>query len=658
MTLKEFCSKYSLDTDEIFEIISFEGFPIESVDSEIDDKIAEHLMGYVEGWIRSKKKGQLVYKNKKKVDDYSKAESIEPFLVLKENKIVDCVKTSNLSAETMITFFLKNGKLYNLNRTISTEEILELAKEFSIKTRLPICKVALNSRFLQTTSCKKRLIKRPPVITIVGHIDHGKTTLLNAIIKKNITTSEKGGITQKLGCYVITYNDSDIIFVDTPGHEVFSLIRERGVGIADLAILVIAADDGIKPQTVEAIKIINQSKLPVVIAITKVDNLTSKIEKDAQINKIYSTLSEHSLVVEPWGGEVPAVEVASIKEVGISNLLETIQVFSDLLELKTDTCSPASGYILDIKNKKGIGAVASIMLKSGKIEIGDYFLSEGVRGKCNLIKDISGKSASSAKAPYPILLGTFDGNPKIGDSFCVVEKEIAKRKNKRPSSNFAISYKENGVSAQHVSGKAFINVILKAEGVASLEALSKAINNLNLKAFRTARALSSSIGNVTKSDILYAKDSGAIIYAFNVKEDDGAKEILMSSGKEYDIRTFDVIYKLIENLDLELNKRSKIKIKEELGSAVVLKVFNIKKIGKIAGFKINSGAIKKGGSVFIIRNGKEIGTGKIESLQKDRSSEKLLEKGEEGAISVSGFCNWIEGDEIISFVVIEKYEGE
>ncbi len=477
----------------------------------------------------------------------------------------------------------------------------------------------------------KNLVPRPPVVVIMGHVDHGKTKLLDYIRKTNVAEREAGGITQHIGAYEIIHKNRKITFLDTPGHEAFSKLRARGAKAADIAVLVIAADDGVKPQTIEALEHIKKAELPFIVAINKID------KPDANPEKVKKELSENDVLVESWGGKIPSVEIAAKPGTNVGELLDLIELLADISELKATLNKPAEGIIIETNLDPRRGFVVSLLIMDGTLEIGDYILSGTAGGKIKIIEDFLGNSIRKASFSSPVATVGFDELPQVGDKFISDKVPIttALKTAKKIGEFIEKSLEETPEEKENK-----IYVIIKADVSSSAEALKESFLKMD------ARILKSEVGNVSENDLKMAAISNAIIIAFNVKVNPA-----VSVWRNLTIVSGNVIYELIENAKKIMEERLKPKSeREEIGRLEVLAIFRQEKSRQVVGGKVISGEIVKGIRIEIIRNEAVIGGGRIISLQTDKKEVGKVLPGKEAGISVDfGEPKIIIGDIITLF---------
>ncbi|MCX8015731.1 MAG: translation initiation factor IF-2 [Patescibacteria group bacterium] len=482
------------------------------------------------------------------------------------------------------------------------------------------------------------MVKRPPIVVVMGHIDHGKTTLLDTIRKTNITAKEAGGITQHIGAYDIIvksdnpeYNNRQITFIDTPGHEAFSAIRARGAQVCDIAILIIAADEGVKPQTIEALNHIQQAKIPFIVALNKIDRA------EANPDKVKTQLAELGVFVEGWGGNVPIVNISAKNGTNINELLELILLVADMEDLKAELNIPASGVILETKfdNKRGI--IASVLIKNGVLKVGDSIYTETVLGKVRLMEDCNGKQIKEAGPSKPVLIIGFKDMPQVGEEFFVGEKSEEELKKMRENKRVEIQKLD---ASENV-----LNIILKADVVGSLEAMKNILNNLTLPENTSLKIISESIGDIFVSDVSLAETAPAIILGFRVKIPKDLQTIIQA--KNLRVYLFDVIYEMEKFLKEEIEAMFKPQEPPIKGKLEILACFSKKRTEQVVGGKVIEGRIVKGAQVKIQRGEEIIGRGKILNVQCNKLDVKEVLEGKECGILIDSDVEIIVGDQLI-----------
>jgi len=668
MTIKEFAKKNNISVDEIVFILQNKNYPFDGVDDEINSEILSLFLNETKELaprIRDKKKqGEGEKKGEKKRREEPTRQKIVSIPLIPMT-VADLGNKILVSSASIISFFLQKKKnLYSANTLLSTDEILFLSQEFAFQA-IPVDKaesLTIEKRteqffkkkyFSKEKDFEKTEKKRKiPVVTITGHVDHGKTTLLDVIRNKNIAAQEKGGITQHVGAYLVNHNGRQITFIDTPGHAAFTTLRERGVTVADITIVAIAFDDGVMEQTIESMKIARAGKSSIIIAITKIDKNNNKKEAEVNFDHIYQKLSQHEIMVEPWGGDIPVVPLSAKKNQGINELLDVILIIDDMLLLEKNSEMAANGFLLETSIKKGLGTTSTIIINEGRLSVGDFFITEyGSSGKVvSLHKD--GKSVTSGLPGEPLLLSGFDSLPKPGDLLHAVAKDeyqsFFRKKIGENKLKEDIQLDKNRMLNHNLNEEVFA-IIIKGDSISSIEAIQKAINAMKEEKKLPKRPILSrcAIGNITKGDIDFAKISNAPIYVFNVIVSKDIEKYSQKNGVM--IHSFPVIYHLLDDIEKKI-KDSVVKTVavERSGELIVLKIFKIKSIGIIIGFKVAFGKVKLGSEGFVLRAGKKIGKIKITNLQQERVDVKEIGKGAEGAAIMQGFSQeWNIGDVII-----------
>lgn len=555
---------------------------------------------------------------------------------LVENPLVLVSMTVGLFAEKtgkqisdVIVALLKEGQVCTKNHILSVEQVEALASLYAVETIKPVTQkkssIPVGGMFEQKTGGKERL----PVVVVMGHVDHGKTSLLDYIRKTRVAAREKGGITQHLGAYEAQTDHGNVVFLDTPGHAAFSKIRQRGASVADKAILVVAADDGVMPQTIESIKAIKALNIPVLVAINKVD----KVDK-ARLEVVKRQLSQHDLLPEEWGGEVVCVPISAKTGEGVDHLLEMIVLQSQLMELTAVRNIPAQGYVLESKMEKGRGPVATVLCRQGTLHVGDFFSAGPVWGKVTSLTVSSGEQVREVGPSVPVSVTGFDDLAPVGELFRVVEEAEYRKERGEKSMRASLSSR-----LANVIGKETLPVIIKADTNSSLEAVLEGLEKISKASDKSLFVIHSGIGNITENDAILAETASAFVVGFYVKVDQAA--MLYARKSKVRILTFDIIYKLFEALEERLKKDEVVKTHEvKVGEAIVLKIFDIKDLGVIAGCQVRDGRFSQKGTVIVKRGRREVGKGKIKSLQRDKKSVKEVHTGFECAFLVEGFNEW------------------
>jgi translation initiation factor IF-2 len=550
------------------------------------------------------------------------------------------------------------GKMVTVNQSLDKETISKIVTEygFTIKEEDSSKEDEILELKVEEISQDESLLEtRPPVVTIMGHVDHGKTSLLDCIRKTNVAEREAGGITQHIGAYQVSVNDRLITFLDTPGHEAFTALRARGARATDIAILVVAADDGVMPQTIEAINHAKAASVPIIVAINKID------KPDANPEKIKQQLSEYDLIPEEWGGKTVMVPVSAKNKIGINDLLEMIILTADLQEIKSNPNKMAQGVIIESKLDKGKGPVATVLVQAGTLKIGDNFVVGSVYGKVRAMFNYIGKPIKEAKPSTPVQVIGFSSVPFAGEIFKVVSsdkeaKELAEKTLLAEKEKQALSLKTvklESLSEQIGQGKVKeLNLIIKTDVQGSAEALTQSLSKISVEDVNL-KILHCAVGDVNENDVSLAIASSAIIIAFNVKVDPKAKEL--SEKENIDIRLYNIIYRVIEDIEKALKGLLEPELEEVyLGKAEVRAIFTIGKVNVVAGSYVLDGKITRNSIIEVIRNGKVIHKGKVESLKRFKDDVKEVNAGFEFGISIEKYNDFMEKDILQAYVLKPK----
>ncbi len=558
---------------------------------------------------------------------------------------------SNRMAEKSndIIKFLFNMKVVaTINHVIDKDTAEYIVKEFG---HTPVIEDKLN---LDTSKKQEKLMgdirSRPPVVTIMGHVDHGKTSLLDALRDTNVVSGEHGGITQHIGAYQVKTNDNKLItFIDTPGHAAFTEMRARGSKITDIVILVVAADDGIKPQTVEAIKHAKAAKVPIIVAINKCD-LPEK-----NISKIKNEMMQYELIAEDLSGDTLFVEVSAIKKLNLDKLKESILLQSEILDLKASFSDQARGVVIESKIDKGKGPVSTILVSNGKLKRGDHFICGHTWGKIRAMIDYDGKTINEALPSMPVEILGMNSSAYAGAEFVVTKDENEAKKmieyKQINSDKTKVLVKDKNTLFDEAKEKDELNIIIKSDVQGSSEALKTAINKIEHDEVE-AKIILSDIGMINETDVSLAKASSAILIGFNVKPNREAKKL--ADEQKVNIKYFNIIYEALDHVSKSLSGLLEPDIKETvLGNAEIQKIFTVSNAGKIAGSKVLSGEIKSKSKARIIRDGVVVYTGEIMTIFREKNQVKEVGMGLECGIGIKDFIDFKEKDIIESFLAEE-----
>lgn len=569
------------------------------------------------------------------------------FIFTKQLSIADFAVQLKKQASEIIKFFFMQGKSYSLNHILTEEEMGEVCLQYNYDFEKKIQVDETNIlEHLKIKDEEKDLTKRYPIVTIMGHVDHGKTTLLDTIRKSRIVNSEFGGITQHIGAYQINHNNNLITFIDTPGHEAFSAMRARGAKVTDIIVLVVAADDGIMPQTKEAILCAKNAKVPIIVFINKID------KPNISVDKIINQLSENGLVNEKWGGETIIVQGSALKNQGIDKLLDAILALADILELKANINRDAMGIILEANIDKGLGPVATLIVQNGTIKKGDFIVVGGTYGKVRLLLNDLGKQVNQAIAGQPVKVVGLNEVPLVGEKWIVLKnenlaKDIAK-KIKAKNIDVNLTNNKQTIIKKESDTEKILNVIVKCDVQGSLEAIKTILEKTSISG-ASVQIISACTGPITENDLQLAKTSKGIIVGFNVKPLKSIKDLAQELAIK--IYFYNVIYKLKEEITKLLYQTlTPVIIKEDIGECIIKKIWTHSKIGTICGCGVVSGKVIRNAKVQVLRNDKIIHTGAITSLHHGKDVVNEVIAGSECGMIIDNFSQAEVGDKIQIFV--------
>lgn len=581
-------------------------------------------------------------------EDEIKIITIPEFLTVKE-----LAEKMKVNPTEIIKKLIAQGIMVTVNQQIDFETASKIAEEYGFLVDKEEVKDELEAIFEDTPDREEDLKPRPPIVTVMGHVDHGKTSLLDAIRKTNVTMKEMGGITQHIGASVVEINDKKVVFLDTPGHEAFTAMRARGASVTDIVVLVVAADDGVMPQTIEAINHVKAANVPLIVAINKIDLPT------ANPDRVKTEFSELGLVPEEWGGNTICVPVSAKKNIGIDDLLEMILLVAEMEDLKANPNKPARGTVIEAKLEKGKGPVATVIVQNGTLQVGDAVIAGTTYGKVRAMFDDKGRKIKKAGPSMPVEILGFSEVPEAGDKFVVVENEKKARElaeKRREVQRELELKKKQKVSLEDLFRQIQegtvkeLNVIIKADVQGSVEALRKSLEELSNEEVRI-RVIHGAVGAITETDVMLASASNAIIIGFNVRPETNAKAL--AEKEKVEIKLYRIIYDAIEDVKAAMKGMLEPKYKEvELGRAEVRAVFKIPGVGNVAGCYVLNGKITRNADVRIVRDGIVIYEGKIASLKRFKDDVREVQQGFECGIGIEKFNDIKEGD------IIEAYTME
>jgi translation initiation factor IF-2 len=550
----------------------------------------------------------------------------------------------------VIKALMKKGFLVNINQRINADTAKEIAADFGkeIVVKIPQAK----AEPIHEVKAEK-LVHRPPIVTIMGHVDHGKTKLLDAIRKTRVAEGEAGGITQHIGAYQVKVHGKKVTFLDTPGHEAFTALRARGAKVTDIAVLVVAADDGVKPQTVEAIDHAKAAGVPIVVAINKID------KPGANADRVKQQLADHDLIPEEWGGKTIMVNTSATQGTGIPDLLEMLLLVAEVQELKADPDGSTVGIVIESRLDKGRGPVADLLVKNGTLKVGNIFTLGSTYGKVRALFADTGERMAEAGPSTPVeVLGCVDV-PKAGDTLQVVSSEKEARK---------LAEQRQEIQSRRIIGKTLsledyskhvkegekksLTLVVKADVEGSIDAIVKSLHNFSVGNIRV-NIIHQAVGPVTESDIMLAAASDAIIVGFHVGFEGNAEVVSSQEGVE--VRRYNIIYKLIDDIKLAMEGMLEPEYEEVvIGHAQVRNLFKFSKVGVIAGCFVSDGRLVRGSKIRIFRGNDKIYEGKLESLKRFKEDVKAVEQNYECGVAITGYTNFKEGDVIEAFEIKEK----
>jgi len=559
-------------------------------------------------------------------------------------------------AVDVIKHMMKQGQMVQASDYLEPDTAQIIAEDMGHTVRRVAESDVVEGLFAKADSDDEaNLVPRPPVVTVMGHVDHGKTSLLDAIRKTNVVSGEAGGITQHIGAYQVEVNGHKITFIDTPGHAAFTAMRARGASVTDIVILVVAADDGVMPQTIEAINHAKAARVPIIVAINKID------KSDADPNRVRTELLQHEVFVESMGGEVLDVEVSATKGTNLDRLLETVLLQSEVLELKSNPDRPAEGTVIEARLDKGRGAVATVLVQQGTLHIGDIVVAGAASGRVRALVSDRGSQLKSAGPSTPVEVLGFAEVPEAGDRLAVVESEARareiteyqvrqKREKALAGNGVARSSLEQMMTQLAASGQKIFPLVIKGDVQGSVEAISQALEALNTSEV-AARIIHAGVGGITESDVALAATSHAAIIAFNVRANAQARALAERDGIE--IRQYNIIYNLVDDVKAAMSGMLSPERRETmLGNAEILEIFNISKVGKIAGCRVTDGVVQRGANVRLIRDNVVIHEGKLATLKRFKDEVREVPAGQECGMAFEKYEDMRAGD------VIECYRVE
>lgn len=645
--------------DEIIKKIEEDDYYDEVVDTLIDKK--DTIYSNEPSPVKKKKakkkdikdQKKAMYKNKEKLVS-NENKSSKNVVLYKDGM---SIKEFSLALDVPISELLKKlmqlGIMASMNASISFDDASVIALEYNKELKREETQDIANFEKFEVTDDPKDLEERPPVVTIMGHVDHGKTSLLDAIRKSHVIEGEFGGITQHIGAYQVSYRDRKITFIDTPGHAAFTEMRARGASITDIVIIIVAADDGVMPQTIEAIDHAKAAKVPIIVAINKMD------KPGADPDRVMREMSEHGLTPDSWGGDTLFVPISAKTHEGIDKLLENLLFIAEMQELKANPKRYAMGTVIESKLDKNVGSVVTLLVQNGTLRLGDPVVIGEYFGKIRTLKNDLGEEVVEALPSTPVSVTGISGVPTAGDKFMAFESEkqahsVAEQRSevaKLKSNTLASAISLDDLFGKISEGLKEINIVLKADVKGSEEAVKNTLSKIDVEGCKL-NVIRSGVGTITESDIVLANASSAIIIGFNVRP--SAK--ILDIAKEYgvDVRLHNIIYKVVEEMEAAMKGMLDPEYEEKtIGSAEIRKIYKFSKTGNIAGCYVLDGVVKMGAKARVIRDGVVIYDGAINTIQREKNQAKEVKAGFECGITLENYGDIKEKDIIEAYELVE-----
>lgn len=599
-----------------------------------------------------KEERKKIYKHREKLQSNETLKDDSVLLYKDGMTVGEVAEALGVGTSEVIKKLMGLGILANVNKTLSFDDVEVLALEFNKSVKKEETQDISNFENYELVDNEDDLVERPPVVTIMGHVDHGKTTLLDYLRKSSVASGEAGGITQAIGAYQVKCKGKDITFIDTPGHEAFTEMRARGASVTDIVIIIVAADDGVKPQTREAIDHAKAAKVPIIVAINKID------KPEANIDKVMTGLVDAGLTPEEWGGDTLVNKISAVTGEGVGELLENILLIAEMQELKANPKRYATGAVLESQMDKHMGSVVTLLIQNGTLRLGDPIVVGTASGKVRTLKNDLGQNIVLATPSMPVEITGLSTTPKAGDKFMAFETEkqakaIAEERSLREkdADTNRTGMTLDDLFGQINEGLKEINVVLKTDVTGSLEAVRQSLEKIDVEGVKV-NIIRASVGAITESDIVLAQASQAIIIGFNVR---GSSKV-MDLAKEYgvSIKTYDIIYKVVEEMEAAMKGMLEPEFEEQVtGNLEIRQIFKFSKVGLIAGCHVTNGTIKIGENARIIRDGIVVYQGKIKSLQRGKDNAKEVSKGMDCGLTLENCQDYRENDQIEVYDLVE-----
>ena len=625
-------TKFDLDNSSSFE--------------KVKPKVAKKTENNKKDFLKERKK---MYKHREKLQSNEQAQDENVILYKEGMNVSELAALLEVAPVELVKKLMGLGVMANINQAIDYDTAEIVVTDYNKTLKKEETADISNFESFEIEDREEDLVERPPVVTIMGHVDHGKTSLLDAIRKTDVVSGEAGGITQAIGAYSVKYNDKKLTFIDTPGHAAFTEMRARGASITDIVIIIVAADDGIMPQTKEAIDHAKAAGCPIIVAINKID------KPEANVERVMTGLVENGLTPEAWGGDIIVNQISAKTGVGINELLENILLVAEMENLKANPNRYASGAVIESKKDSKVGSVATLLIQNGTLRLGDPIVIGNYFGKVRTLKNDKGQNIVEAKPSTPVEVTGISEVPSAGDKFMAFEsekqaKQIAEERalrSKATDTNFS-GMSLDDLFGQIQIGVKEINVVLKADVNGSLEAVKNALEKIDVEGVKV-KVIRSAVGAITESDIVLASASHALIIGFNVR----ASGKSLDTAKEYGItiKTYDIIYKVVEDMEAAMKGMLDPEFEEKvLGTLEIRQIFKFSKVGLIAGCHVTNGVVKNGQKARIIRDDVVVYNGAIKSLQHEKDQVKEVKKDMDCGLTLENCQDYKEND------IIEVYE--
>ena len=643
----EFAKELEISSKELVEELRGYGIAVKSHMSTLDPETVELILAEREEHAEDKETEVVV------VEQEAAEPAVLDILEIQEGTTVGQLAGKlGIAPTEIISGLIRAGAMVTINQALDYDVLEQLGETYDfVPTRKPTLEEQL---IAQEEDREEDLVLKAPVVTVMGHVDHGKTSLLDAVRNTNVIDEEAGGITQHISAFSVSIGDKRVVFLDTPGHEAFTAMRARGADVTDVVVLVVGADDGVMPQTVEALDHAKAAGVPVLVAINKIDLPSAKI------GQVKQQLADHGIIPEEWGGENIFVEISAKNRIGIEDLLEMLQLQAEVLELRANPNRRAYGTVIEARIDRGRGSVATVLIQNGTLKIGDPFIVGSYDGRVRAMFNDRGEAIKEAGPATPVEVIGLNGVPEAGDRFHVVEDEgqakdlseqrLIELRDTRLTPEARVTLEDVYRQIQEGQVKD-LNLILKGDVQGSVEALAGAIQELSTPEIRI-QILRKAVGGITEADVMLAIASKAVILGFNVRPTTTAMNAAQDEG--VDVRTGNVIYRLIADIRAAMEGMLEPEIREEiLGRATVRQVFNVPRLGAIAGSYINSGRVVRGESLRVIRDNRVIYEGTVDSLRRFKDDVREVQGGYECGIGMSTFSDYKQADVLECFTEIQ-----